>query len=226
MREKFKAFIFDLDDTIVETDPAFWNIAYALTGIKKSEEDRKHRKHLHLSKCDLEYTEEHERRVIALMDTMRCWERLEFFTDAIKLIYKAYTAGYNVYYVTARDSYVRNQTLHAFGDVRVTDKIDSQIVIDTNMIDNNLYMSDTVGDKEKNLKIVVDKIRAKDGDNVEIYYFDDHPKYLSYGIEYGIDHVCTFDNEYVKSCTVLDQVEIFKDQKTCFKTMIDRIFKG
>jgi ribonucleotide monophosphatase NagD (HAD superfamily) len=195
---KEKVFIFDLDDTIINTDQVFWDLAYVITGKKNT--------------------------LNTFMDTMKCWENMEFFPSALQFLLKIYVAKMPVKYVTARGNNVRGQTEYCFRNARVADDSTGDIYKMHVPNKDELLMSDGPFCKEVNLKRVIEQYRKDYGDDCEIYMFDDHPKYLDEAVVLGVDHVFTFDNNYVKSCEQLDKVEVFADQEECFKTMIKRVF--
>jgi hypothetical protein len=215
MNKKHKLFIFDLDDTVIESDHVFWDLAYCLTGHKVEEEKRKNRTGMYLSDAELGYSVDDEDRVLLLMDTMRIWEKLRFYTGAIDLIRQIHVGCvHSVHYNTARHSNVRDQTLKCF--------LDQNVPVPGY---NNLHMVSDESDKCENLKKIVDRYEKEYGGNLEIYYFEDHPKYLDYATTLNIDHVMTFDNNYMrKNCKNVDKVEVFKSQQECFRVVRERIW--
>lgn len=208
-------FIFDIDDTLIHTDPIFWDLAYALTGIKITEEQRLTRKKTHLADCELGYSVEDEKRVLKMMDVMKCWERMDFFSEAKMFIRKLEAARYRINYVTARDVSIMGQTYQNFKD--------NNIYMDV----HQLHMNSHCDEKFENLQKVVEKYR-KNCPGSEIYYFEDHPKYLGHAVELGIDHVVTFDTNFIRHSSEfnIEDVEIFPNQNLCFYEMRQRIFSN
>jgi hypothetical protein len=197
-----KVFIFDIDDTICNTDDAFVTLAYSLSFLEYSDPaEVDQRDYIHFSDCGL-MAEEDEHKVIKIMDIMCVWERLGSFDGVYNLLKEINSKGHYIVYITKRPHFLREQTeswieRHSLPRPVAGCDLDSRVVL--------LVEGD---DKAKALKRVV----KYHGDR-DIYYFENDPEYVHLGSKYKIPYVYTFDYGYNRNVAFKDGVKTLSNPR-------------
>jgi uncharacterized HAD superfamily protein len=198
-------FIFDIDDTICETDEAFVTISQILSFLESTDEEIQNRSFIHFADCGM-MTEKEEEKVIKFLNIAQIWENLNIFRGASSLIREIVSKGHYLVYLTKREDGLRDQTEKWFEKQGLPKPVDSSL--DIYNLDQKVTLVTNGRCKAEGLRNIVDH-----HDGREIYYFENDPKYVLTGSELGIPNIFTFDYGYNKDVSFGDEVTILDNPR-------------
>jgi len=209
--KKQNVYIFDLDDTLCDTDHAIISTAYALSFLGNEEmEAVEDRPYIHLSDSGLVAPED-EDRALRLMDVFGVWERLELFNGVSNVLREITSKGHYIVYITKRQKHLRDQTLKWLQTNNLPQPIQGN---NPNIYDFDQRVVLMVEGENKHLALsrVVNYHKGKD-----IYYFENDPEYVKEGSALGIKKIFTFDYGYNRGIEFANKVELLDNPREgCF----------
>lgn len=207
-------YIFDIDDTICNTEEVFVALANALSFLDSSYLDSiGDRSYLHFSDCGL-ITEDEEEKLLKFMNVTHCWEKMNIFNGVCGLLREIVVNGHYIVYLTKRPDFLRCQT-EKWIDLHGLPKPVNKDVYDIYNLDQKVVLMTNGKSKLECLERVI-KYHSKRN----IYYFDNDPQYVLAGCELGIKNVLTFDYGYNREVNFPSNVVVLKNpNENCFSSI-------
>jgi hypothetical protein len=201
-------YVFDIDDTICDTDFPFLELSYALSFFDSgvSMDEVRDRSYLHLSDCGF-ITEEEEDKLIRLMDVLHVWENIDIFPNVQNLLRLINSKGHYLVYLTKRPDHLRKQTEAWIQKMGLPQPVDPN-KHDIYDLNQRVVLLTRGQSKTRGLKTV-----AEFHDDRDIYYFENDPDFVDVGCKLKIDNIFGFEYGYTKNVNFPKSVEVLKNPR-------------